>query len=235
MNLGVVGENLAVGSDHGRPVFGATGFENRTRPLDVNLQILGELRQVPEGCKIGVGGAFGFALTNTQQTTGTVTTTVVNTPTAVDGNTGSAATTAYTIVSPTTAVTINENTLPAGWSLTGATCVNNANVTVGSLTGSTYTITGAQIGASVSFTCTFTNTKLPILRLQKPLPSGRSVATDQFALTIAGTGGPATVTTTGGGTVANGVATLNPGALGAVYTFSEAGASGEVFTNYATT
>ncbi len=183
----------------------------------------------------GVGGAFGYALTNTVQTTGTVTTTAVNTPTTVDGDTASTATLAYTIVSPTTAVTINENTLPAGWSLTGATCVNNANVTVGSLTGSTYTITGAEIGASVSFTCTFTNTKLPILRLQKALPSGRFVATDQFALTIAGTGGPATVTTTGGGAVANGVATLNPGALGAVYTLSEAGASGAVLTNYATT
>ncbi len=183
----------------------------------------------------GVGGAFGFALTNTVQTTGTVTTTVVNTPTQVDGNTASTATLAYTITSPTTAVTINENTLPAGWQLTGATCVNAASATVGSLTGSTYTLTGAEIGASVSFTCTFTNTKLPILRLQKALPSGRFVATDQFALTIAGTGGPATVTTTGGGTTANGTATLNPGALGAVYTLSEAGASGALLTNYTTT
>ncbi len=182
----------------------------------------------------GVGGAFGFALTNTQQATGTVTTTVVNTPTTVDGNTASAATLAYTITAPTTAVTINENALPAGWQLTGATCVNNASVTVGSLTGSTYTITGAEIGASVSFTCTFTNTRLPILRLQKALPSGRFVATDQFALTIAGTGGPATVTTTGAGTTATGVATLSPGALGAVYTLSEAGAAGAVLTNYAT-
>lgn len=183
----------------------------------------------------GVGGAFGYTLTNTVQTTGTVTTTVVNTPTQVDGDTASTATLAYTIASPTTAVTVNESTLPAGWQLTGATCVNAAGTTVGSLTGSTYTLTGAEIGASVSFTCTFTNTKLPILRLQKALPSGRFVATDQFALTIAGTGGPATVTTTGGGTVANGTATLSPGALGAVYTLSEAGAAGALLTNYTTT
>lgn len=180
----------------------------------------------------GVGGAFGFALTNTGQATGTVTTTVVNTPTQVDGDTASTATLAYTIVSPTTAVTINENTLPAGWQLTGATCVNAAGTTVGSLTGSTYSLTGAEIGASVSFTCTFTNTKLPILRLQKALPTGRFVATDQFALTIAGTGGPATVTTTGAGATANGIATLSPGALGAVYTLSEAGAAGALLTNY---
>jgi uncharacterized repeat protein (TIGR01451 family) len=184
----------------------------------------------------GVGGVFAFALSNTEQTTGTMTTTVVNTPTTVDGNTGSAATLAYTIVAPTTAVTINENTLPAGWSLTGATCVNAASATVGSLSGSTYTITGAEIGASVSFTCTFTNTKLPIVRLQKVLPSGRfNNPTDQFTLTIAGTGGPATVTTTGGGTATTGVATLNPGALGALYTLSETAAATTNFANYSTT
>ncbi|NOT88236.1 MAG: DUF11 domain-containing protein [Lysobacter sp.] len=182
----------------------------------------------------GVGGAFGYTLTNTVQTTGTVTTTVVNTPTQVDGDTASTATLAYTIIAPTTAVTVDESTLPAGWSFTDATCVNAAGTTVGSLSGSTYTLTGAEIGASVSFTCTFTNTKLPILRLQKALPNGRFVATDQFALTIAGTGGPATVTTTGAGTTATGIATLSPGALGAVYTLSEAGAAGALLTNYAT-
>jgi uncharacterized repeat protein (TIGR01451 family) len=182
----------------------------------------------------GVGGAFGFALTNTAQTTGTVTTAAVNTPTTVDGNTASTATLAYTVVSPTTAVTINENSLPAGWSLTGATCVNAASTTVGSLAGTTYTITAAEVGASVSFTCTFTNSRLPILRLQKALPNGRFVAADQFALTIAGTGGPATVTTTGAGTTATGVATLSPGAIGALYTLSEVGAAGAVLTNYAT-
>jgi GEVED domain len=93
----------------------------------------------------GVGGAFGFALTNTVQTTGTVTTTVAGTPTTVDGDTAGAATLAYAIVAPTTAVTINENSLPAGWSLTGATCVNASGATVGSLAGSTYTLTGAPV------------------------------------------------------------------------------------------
>jgi hypothetical protein len=180
----------------------------------------------------GVGGAFGFALTNTAQATGTVTTTVVNTPTQVDGDTANTASLAYTISSPTTAVSINESTLPAGWSLSGATCINAASAAVGSLTGSTYTITGAEIGASVSFTCTFTNTKSPILRLQKTLPTGRAVAADQFALTIAGTGGPATITTTGAGSVATGVATLSLGAVGAVYTLNETGAAGANLANY---
>lgn len=182
----------------------------------------------------GAGGPFGFALTNTVQTTGTVTTATAGTPTQVDGDTGTTGTQVFTIVAPTTTVTINENSLPAGWSLVGATCVNAASATVGSLSGSTYTITGAEIAASIAFTCTFTNNRLPILRLQKALPSGRFTVGDQFTLTITGTGGPATVTTTGGSTVANGLATLNPGAVGAVYTFTETGASGANLANYST-
>jgi uncharacterized repeat protein (TIGR01451 family) len=183
----------------------------------------------------GAGGPFGFTLTNTVQTTGTVTTSAANTPTQVDGDTGTAGTQVFTIAAPTTAVTINEGSLPAGWSLSGATCVNAASATVGSLSGSTYTITGAEVGASIAFTCTFTNDRLPILRLQKALPNGRFNAGDQFTLSIAGTGGPASVTTTGAGNTATGVATLNPGAVGASYTFSEAGASGANLANYATT
>jgi uncharacterized repeat protein (TIGR01451 family) len=183
----------------------------------------------------GVGGPFGFALSNTTQATGTVTTAVAGAPTQVDGDTGTAGVQSFTITVPNGAVVIDENSLPAGWSLTGATCSNAASATVGSFSGSTYTLSGAEIAASTAFTCTFTNSRLPILRLQKALPNGRFAAADQFALTIAGTGGPATATTTGAGTTATGVATLNPGALGAVYTFSEAGASGASLANYVTT
>ncbi len=182
-----------------------------------------------------VGGPFGFALTNTSQAAGTVTTTVANTATPVDGNTASTATLSYSIVAPTTAVTINENTLPVGWSLTAASCVNAAGTAVGSLTGTTYTITGAEIGASVSFSCSFTNSRLPVLSLQKVLPNGRFVAADQFTLGITGTGGPASVTTTGSGTTATGTATLAVGAIGAVYTLNEIAANGANLANYQTT
>lgn len=183
----------------------------------------------------GFGGPFGFTLTNTVQASGTVTTAAANTPTDVDGNTANASSTSYTITSPTTAVTINESSLPVGWSLTGASCVNAASAPVGSLTGSTYTLTGAEIAASVSFTCTFTNTRLPRLSVQAALPNGRAVATDQFTLGIAGTGGPASVTTTGAGTTATGAATVAAGAVGATYSFTQVGAAGAVLANYTTT
>jgi uncharacterized repeat protein (TIGR01451 family) len=179
----------------------------------------------------GAGGPFGFTLTNTVQTTGSVST-AANVPTDVDGDTAIAATQPFTISAPTTAVTIAESALPPGWSFTGATCTNAAGSTVGSLSGTTYTLTGAEIGASVSFTCTFTNSRLPILRLQKSLPDGRFVAGDQFTLQIAGSGGPASVTTTGAGSTATSVATLNPGAIGAVYSFGETAAAGANLGNY---
>lgn len=183
----------------------------------------------------GAGGPFGFALTNTVQTTGTVTTALAGTPTQVDGNTGLAGLQPYTIATMGTAVTINENSLPAGWSLTGATCVNQSAATVGSRSGSIYTLTAAEVDANTAFTCTFTNSKIPILRLQKALPLGRFVVTDQFGLNIAGTGGPASVTTTGSGTTATGVATLNTASIGASYVLSESAASGANLANYVTT
>jgi uncharacterized repeat protein (TIGR01451 family) len=75
----------------------------------------------------------------------------------------------------------------------------------------------------------------PRFRLQKALPSGRFVAADQFALNIAGTGGPATLTTTGSGITATGIATLSTASSGAIYTLSETGAAGAVLSNYAST
>lgn len=107
----------------------------------------------------GASGPFGFQLTNTAQNTGSVTTATANTPTQVDGDTAAATTLVFTIVDPSKAVTITESNLPVGWSLTDATCSNNANATVGSLSSRTYTITGAEIAASTSFTCTFTDTQ----------------------------------------------------------------------------
>lgn len=187
------------------------------------------LRKITLG---GAGGPFGFALTNTAQTTGSVTTAAAGAPTQVDGDTGAAGTQVFTIVSPTTAVTIAENSLPAGWRLSAAQCTNGGGASVGSLSANTYTLSGAEIAASTQFTCTFTNEKLPILRLQKALPGGRFAPADQFALTIAGSGGPASVVTTGGGTTATGVATLAAGAVGASYTFSETAAGGANLGNY---
>ncbi|MBX9400233.1 DUF11 domain-containing protein [Lysobacter sp. BMK333-48F3] len=88
----------------------------------------------------------------------------------------------------------------------------------------TSTVTGFNFGLR----------KLPILRLQKSLPLGRFVGTDQFALSIVGSGGPAGATTTGSSNAPGDVATLNPGAVGASYAFAETAAAGANLANYLT-
>ncbi len=107
-------------------------------------------------------------------------------------------------------------------------CQNGLGTTVASGTGTLASIslpasvTGTSAnGRQQAITCTFTNTKNTIVRLQKSLPSGRAETADQFSLSIAGPGGPVQVTTTGAGSVANGVAALNPATAGASYTLSE--------------
>ena len=64
----------------------------------------------------------------------------------------------------------------------------------------------------------------PQISIAKALPLGRFAATDQFTLTINGTGGPVSVTTTGTGTTATGSAVRNPATAGSAYSVSEAGA-----------
>lgn len=64
---------------------------------------------------------------------------------------------------------------------------------------------------------------------------GRDQATDQFSLTITGTGGPATTTTGGSGTtVTNGTTTITAATAGQTYTFSEALAGTASSANYTT-
>ncbi|MCR6663117.1 MAG: DUF11 domain-containing protein [Luteimonas sp.] len=180
------------------------------------------------------GGSFGFTLTNTTRNTGaTVTTTAAGTPTQVDGNT-SAGMQPFTVSTPGTAVTINESSLPSGWSLVGATCTDAGGAVVGSRSGNVYTLPALATRSGQALTCTFTNSRTN-LRLQKALPNGRVLAGDQFALSIAGPGAPAAVTTTGSGTTAAGMVTHTTATAGSVYTLSEAAVGTTVLANYATT
>ncbi|MGB8813563.1 MAG: DUF11 domain-containing protein, partial [Paracoccaceae bacterium] len=77
--------------------------------------------------------------------------------------------------------------------------------------------------------------RAPKLRLVKTLNGtpGRDQATDQFTLSITGTGGPATTTTGGTGTtVTNGTATLATATAGQTYSFAETLAGTSAAANY---
>lgn len=63
--------------------------------------------------------------------------------------------------------TINESSFPSGWSFSAATCTNAGGTTVGSLSGTTYTIPGAQLAAGAVITCTYTTNAQPSISLTK--------------------------------------------------------------------
>jgi len=182
----------------------------------------------------GAGGPFGFTLTNTGQTTGTVTTTAAATPTQVDGD-GAAGVQPFVVTTAGGSVTINESSLPSNWAFSTASCVNASSVVVGSLSGTTYTIPGSATANGAVITCTFTNQIQTRLRLQKALPDGRLNAGDQFVLTIAGAGGPATATTTGNTTAPTEEALLTGATPATAYTLSEAGSGGANLASYVST
>ncbi|MGC3994264.1 MAG: GEVED domain-containing protein [Propionicimonas sp.] len=112
------------------------------------------------------GGPFGFTLTNTTQTTGTVTTTAAGTAVQVDGDTTTTGTQVFTISTVNTAATIDETTIPSGWALSSATCTNAAGTTVGTLSGSKYTIPAAATTPGAAFTCDYVNGR-PAITLAK--------------------------------------------------------------------
>lgn len=104
------------------------------------------------------GGPFGFTLTNTSRNTGaTVSTSAANVPVQADGNVATAGVQAFGITTAGTAVTIQESSVPTGWTLSGVVCTNVSGTSVGSLSGTTYTLPAAATTAGALLTCTFTN------------------------------------------------------------------------------
>jgi uncharacterized repeat protein (TIGR01451 family) len=73
-------------------------------------------------------------------------------------------------------------TVPAGWTLAGASCTDGASA-VGSLAGSTLSIAGAEVTPGREITCTFANTR-------------KATLTKAFSPVAVGTGYPSTLTFT---------------------------------------
>nr|WP_298130059.1 hypothetical protein [uncultured Pseudoxanthomonas sp.] len=186
--------------------------------------------------KVTTGGVGTFNFTGTNGYTATaVTTATAGTP--VDGTT-------RTLTAAGVSTTLTE-ALTAGYRLTGISCTGLGTggvATVGALPaagvagGGTVTLNAAATALGSNIVCTFTNEKLPILRLQKTLPNGRVAEGNQFTLSIAGIGAPAAVTTTGTGTTAAGSVSHASAAVGSNYTLSEtaAGSPATVLANYST-
>ncbi|MDP9914354.1 hypothetical protein J2W27_006494, partial [Variovorax boronicumulans] len=126
--------------------------------------------------------------------------------------------------------TVTEN-VTSGWTLTNVVCsAGGIPVTVPVLGFSG--LVNITVVAGQTVTCTFTNKRAPVVKLQKELPNGRFVATDQFTLNVSGVASG--TTTTGTGNAATGVTTLNPATAGTALTLSETGAGGASLANYDT-
>ena len=137
----------------------------------------------------GFSGPFAFAINNTVDTSGTVTTTVAGTPVQVDGDDSTPGVQPFTVETAALgqSLTINEANLPTGWGLTGATCRVDGNA-VGSLTDNTYTIPGASVVTGALFECDFTNalrqTDIQVVKTASPNPVVSSdVVTYQIVVT----------------------------------------------------
>lgn len=123
-------------------------------------------------------------------------------------------------------------TAVAGWTLTGLVCADpDSSSTVNLGTG----VATLDLDAGETITCTYTNSKQAVVRLQKSLPGGRFNATDQFTLSVTGAGAPAPVTTAGSGSTATGTVTVDSATIGGSYTLSESAAAGADLGSYATT
>ncbi|MDB5895371.1 MAG: exported protein of unknown function [Rhodoferax sp.] len=206
-----------------------TGFAGSGEVEDYAITIHDPKIRVAKTTIGSVGGPFTFVATNTATQPGPLTTSAIET--AVVGN-------PVSIPNLTTNVVLTEGAPAAGWVTTAIACTN---ADTGLAFSPTYdlanrrvTVPAASLGLAADISCTFTNTKQPIVRLNKVLPGGRLVAADQFTLSIAGAGGPVTTTTTGTGSTAAEVATLAPASTDTAYTLSETAAAGANLADYAT-
>lgn len=175
--------------------------------------------------KLSLGGTDAFAFTGSNGIAAqTLTTTTAGT--AVNG-------TPQVLTSLATATTITEGALPAGYVLSSIACTGLPGGTATpNLATRTVTLDAAATVSGANITCTFTNTRNPLLRLQKSLPIGRAVAADQFTLNMTGM---ASLTTTGSGSTAAEILTHSGATAGASYTLSETAAGATNLAYYATT
>ena len=171
--------------------------------------------------KQSVGGTGNFTFTGTNGAPTTSLNTATSNPiTSADGE----------IVNQTTSATVAESAT-AGFALTGAACVDPSSATVPTtLAGSTLTIPSSSYVANGTLTCTFTNSKIPTVAVQKT--------------TVGGVGGPFTftqtnlasatagITTTTAGTPAPATPTaINVTTIGTAVTLTETLASGYALTS----
>ena len=215
--LTIPAANVVAGAD-----FSCT-FTNRKTPT-VKLQ------KITTG---GFGGPFSFTQTNLASTPAAITTTAALiaapvSPTAIDVSTIG------------TAVQITEASLPAGYQLATASCSDaNSAVTgntgaIGTLSGSTLTIPAANVVAGADLSCTFTNSKIPTVKLQKTSIGG--TGTFSFSTSANLASAPISIVTASAGTAAPLTPTaINVSSIGTAVSVTESAVAGYALTGFSCT
>ncbi|MDM1019326.1 SdrD B-like domain-containing protein [Acinetobacter sp. VNK23] len=143
-------------------------------------------------------GTFGYSLTNTLQSSASVTIDMPGDPVQVDSDTTKSGIQPFIISSINSNVVITE-TMPTGqtWELSTPVCKNAAGNTVTpTLSGNTITIGSSNIVAGAVITCNLMNTRLPTVKVQKISYGG--TGTFSFTKTnLTGTLNNITTSTTG--------------------------------------
>ena len=130
---------------------------------------------------VGGTGSFNFSGSNG---IGAV---VLNT-----ASTNPAASAVMTLTTAGTATTITE-TIPSGWVLASATCTGMGPGGTASLSGNVVTLSASSTTATANIICTFTNNKIPVVRVQKVTAAA---AGGPFTFTVSNLAGtPAPITT----------------------------------------
>jgi hypothetical protein len=173
------------------------------------------------------GGPFTFAQTNLASAPANITTTAVSTATP-------AAPTAINITAIGTAVTVTE-TPTTGYALTSAACTDAAsaitgnNGSIGTLAGNVLTIPAGNVVAGADYTCAFTNTKAPTVKVQKTTIGGFGGPFAFAQTNLAST--PANITTTAAATATPAAPTaINVTATGTAVTLTETPLAGYALT-----
>lgn len=171
----------------------------------------------------GTGGPFTYSATNLASTPASITTSLI-------GVAAPASPSAIQVVTTGSAVTITE-TVASGYKVTSASCTDDNSAitgntgTFGTLSGSTLTIPATNVVAGAEFNCTFTNSRIPTLALQK-LTLGSSGGPFSFLSTnLVSTPGSITTTSVGTSTPAS-PTPVNVSVIGQSVTLTETTASG---------
>ena len=176
----------------------------------------------------GTGGPFTFSQTNLASTPSGISTVSIGTATP-------ASPTSIAVLATGSAITLTESS-PSGFAIATASCtdansaITGNSGTIGTLSGSTLSIAAASVVAGADFTCTFTNAKIPTVKVQK-ITTGGTGGPFAFSQTnLAGT--PAAITTTAAGTATPASpAAINVTSTGTAVTLTEAAVPGFVLSS----